>query len=95
MGGLPGVPATWSIVGQGDFNGDGNYDLLWRDSSGNTAIWFLTGPQNVSAGVVVISPAAIGNIPTSWSVVATGDFDGDGKVTSSGKTSAATLPCGS
>jgi hypothetical protein len=26
------VPNTWSIIGTGDFNGDGNGDILWRDS---------------------------------------------------------------
>jgi hypothetical protein len=32
-GGLGGVPSTWSIVGQRDFNGDSRYDLLWRDTA--------------------------------------------------------------
>jgi hypothetical protein len=39
------IPISWTIVGTGDFNGDGNSDILWRDSSGNTAIWFLNGGQ--------------------------------------------------
>jgi hypothetical protein len=25
----------------GDFNGDGDSDILWRDSTGNTSIWFV------------------------------------------------------
>jgi hypothetical protein len=37
-GGLGNVPTTWSVVQTGDYNGDGRSDLLWRDSSGNTAI---------------------------------------------------------
>jgi hypothetical protein len=66
------VPTTWSIVGQRDFNGDHDADLLWRDTSGNTAIWFMSGTQ-------VASSTSIGNIPNTWSVAATADFNGDGK----------------
>jgi Pro-kumamolisin, activation domain/FG-GAP-like repeat len=66
------VPTQWSIAGQRDFDGDGYSDILWRDASGNTSIWFMSGPR-------VVVGAAVGNIPTTWSVVATGDFDGDGK----------------
>jgi hypothetical protein len=71
LGGVGGVPAAWSIVGQRDFNGDGMADLLWRDTSGDTAMWFMNGTTPVST-------ASVGNIPTSWSVVGTGDFNGDG-----------------
>jgi hypothetical protein len=66
------VPITWSVAGTGDFNGDGMGDLLWRDASGDTAIWLMNG-------ATVASSAAIGNMPTTWSVVGTGDFNGDGK----------------
>jgi len=38
-------PPHWNIVGQRDFNGGGKYDLLWRNSSGNAAIWLLNGLQ--------------------------------------------------
>ena len=29
------VPTSWSTVGQRDFDGDSNGDILWRDTSGN------------------------------------------------------------
>jgi hypothetical protein len=71
--GLGNMPTgTWSVAGLGDFNGDGQTDLLWRDTSGNTFIWFLSGTN-------VQSSATVGNIPTTWSVVGTGDYNGDGK----------------
>jgi hypothetical protein len=33
----------WSIVGIGDFDGDDNADILWRDGAGNEVIWFMNG----------------------------------------------------
>jgi hypothetical protein len=67
------IPTVWSIVGQRDFDGDRDADLLWRNNtSGDTVIWFMSGTQ-------MSSSAYIGNIPSTWSVIATGDFNGDGK----------------
>ena len=67
------MPATWSIAGQRDFNGDGNADLLWRDTSGNTAIWDMNGTAVLNANTTFV-----GNVPTTWQIVGTGDFNGDG-----------------
>ena len=61
LGGLGNVPSGWSIVQTGDYNGDGMSDLLWRDTSGNTAIWFMNGTTVVSTG-------GVGSTPTSWTV---------------------------
>jgi hypothetical protein len=44
-----------------DFNGEGMSDLLWRDTSGDTSIWFMNGTAVSSIG-------AVGNIPTTWTV---------------------------
>ena len=54
------LPSMWKIVGTGDFNGDGKSDILWQDTSGNVAIWFMNGTQASGAGV--------GNVPTVWSI---------------------------
>ncbi len=59
-------------MGTGDFDGDGKSDILWRDTSGNVAIWLMNGAQ-------VTLAAGVGSAPTSWSIVETGDFDGNGK----------------
>ena len=117
---LAAVPTSWSIVGQRDFDGDGKADLLWRDTSGNIAIWFMNGTQSAStAGSAIAddlvgrrhrrlqrrrhgrhplarqhrqsrdvaderrtisqSGRGLGNVPATWTVVGTGDFNGDGK----------------
>jgi hypothetical protein len=59
------------VVGTGDFNGDGKIDIVWRDSSGNTANWLMNGASVLTAG-------SLGNIATTWSLVQTGDYNGDG-----------------
>jgi hypothetical protein len=64
-----GVPSSWSIIGQRDFNGDGYTDLLWRDSTtGTVVIWFMNGFQ-------VTSTTSLGAIPTNWSIFGTGNLD--------------------
>src|SRR6202042_2838785 len=67
--------SNWVVVGFGDFNGDGNTDLLFRDTnSGTVAIWFL----NSSGGIQ--SAATVGSLPTgtTWQIALTGDYNGDG-----------------
>jgi hypothetical protein len=63
----------WTIIGLGDFNGDGYSDILWRDNSGDFAIWEINGTQIINS-----SAAFVANI-TGWSVFGIGDFNGDGK----------------
>jgi len=65
------VPATLQIRGTGDFDGDGDADILWRHVDGLNMIWemengdFLTNHDLPSAS-------------TSFQIAGTGDFDGDG-----------------
>jgi phospholipase C len=56
-----------------DANGDSNSDIVFRNSSGNTAIWLMNG-------AAVLSSGGLGTVPTTWSVVAQRDFNGDGNV---------------
>src|SRR5260370_359338 len=46
-------------------------DIVWRDTSGNVAIWLLNGFQILQAG-------GLGNVGGSWSVAGTADFNRDG-----------------
>ncbi len=58
---------------EGDFDGDGNADVLWRNTSdGNTFVWLLEGTERRAA-------QSIGTVPLVWEVAGTGDFNGDGK----------------
>jgi hypothetical protein len=60
-GSLGNVPTNWSILQTGDYDGNGKFDLLWRDNGGNTAIWFMNGTS-------VVSVSSVGQAGTSWVV---------------------------
>jgi hypothetical protein len=67
------APAGWSIQGTGDFNGVGQSDILWRNTTtGDMVIWFVSGGT-------VTSSTDLGVIPSGWTFAGTGDFNGDGK----------------
>ncbi len=57
-----------------DLNGDGNPDLIWRNTAtGQNTVWFM-------AGASLSGQASLPSMPdTRWQAVATGDFNGDGK----------------
>jgi hypothetical protein len=46
-------------------------DIIWRDTSGDIAVWLMN-----AAGVA--STGGLGNLPTTWSIVGQRDFDGNG-----------------
>jgi len=72
-GTLNGNPALWSVhlPGSHDFDGSGKSDVLWRDSGGDLAMWFMSGNQIAASSV-------IGSVATNWSVVGQRDFNADG-----------------
>lgn len=58
-----------------DFNGNGhpNY-LLFRPSTAQTAIWYLSG----TSGTTFVNSAFGPTIPSGWVLVTTADFNGEG-----------------
>ena len=63
----------WRIAGVGDFDGDGEADLVWENTvTGQRAIWFL---QNG----VYSSALSLPTISTQWRIAGAADFDGDGE----------------
>jgi len=67
---------NWQIVGTGDFNRDGNVDILWRYSGagGKVRVWYMSGTS-------IIAGADIGAVTDlNWQVAGTGDFNNDGNI---------------
>jgi hypothetical protein len=52
-----------------DYDGDGRSDIIWQDTSGNTAVWLMNGAVIMSAGAFQIP---------GWSIVGQRDFNADG-----------------
>ena len=66
------VADGWKIVGSGDFNKDGETDILLRHSNGALAFWFLKG-TSLTSGLVPLT------VPQGWEIIGTGDFNNDGQ----------------
>jgi len=67
--------AAWSIVGQGDFDGDGVRDLVWWNSrTGQVYIMLMATTTAVKGGDILTTEP-----DSHWRIVATGDINGDGK----------------
>ncbi|MET4524959.1 FG-GAP-like repeat-containing protein [Bradyrhizobium sp. JR18.2] len=74
--GIASSPDTsWHVEAKGDFNGDGNADVLWRNDNGSLAVWTMSG----IAGDRIATGNQIGSVPDkSWHINGAGDFNGDG-----------------
>src|SRR5262249_60828543 len=72
VGSFGSATSDWSIVGTGDFDGDGFGDILWYNAKAGPQIvvWLTNGTSVIGGGsrFAGFSPP-----------VATGDFNGDGK----------------
>jgi hypothetical protein len=65
---------NWHIVGTGDFNQDGNVDILWRNYvSGDNGIWNMKGTAHDNITLEK-------QTDLNQRIVGTGDFNGDGKI---------------
>jgi hypothetical protein len=66
----------WHVAGTGDFNGDGVSDILWHNDGGFVREWL--GQEEYGGFGDNVENVNI-NTGTSWHVVGTGDFNGDGR----------------
>jgi serralysin len=57
--------SSWHLVGAADVNGDGKADILWQNSNGTPAVWFMNGTS-------LLSGAALPNPGTPWHALAIG-----------------------
>jgi hypothetical protein len=67
---------TWQIMGTGDFNKDGNVDILWRynGTGGRVRVWYMNGTSMISGAELT----AVSDL--NWQIAGTGDFNNDGNV---------------
>jgi 6-phosphogluconolactonase (cycloisomerase 2 family) len=68
---FPAVPANFQIRGTGDFDGDGDADILWRQDQGLVVTWEMENGD-------LLTTHSFGEVSTNFQIVGTGDFDGDG-----------------
>ena len=71
--------ASWSIVGDGDFNGDTMNDLLWRNTNGTVDLWTMNGSTIASSSHVTFGGTPVNVDGPNWKVVGIGDTNNDGK----------------
>ena len=65
----------WRVAAVADFDGDGQADILWRNSStGANYLYFMHGTA-IKPGEGYLRTVA----DPAWRIVATGDYDGDGR----------------
>ena len=77
---VAGLGGTWKAITTGDFNGDAASDILLQDQvTGAAEIMFLNTDSADLVGTVDHTSAPLTNPGANWKVIASGDFNGDGK----------------
>lgn len=76
------VAGDWKVIGMGDMDGDGNDDVVWRNSTGQeTVIWRMNGLSLVGGSYEFVTDMLGNIIPVSqdWKLEQVADWNGDGK----------------
>jgi hypothetical protein len=61
------------VEGVGDFNGDQQQDILWRNKgTGGVVVWFMAGTEGVDW-------RSLGGAGTDWRIEGVADFNADGQ----------------
>ncbi len=68
-----GAPNAWNVQALADFNGDGQNDILWRNTAGVVVLWAMNGTKLDAA-----KSGLLPNVPTNFQVKGIGDFNHDG-----------------
>jgi hypothetical protein len=71
-----GTIADWTVVGYGDFDGNGTTDYMWQHTSGSLSIWYMS--VDGSGNPVYSSKSAYSGTIADYTIVGFGDFDGNG-----------------
>jgi hypothetical protein len=70
------VAPPMQLVGNGDFNADGNRDLVFQNpANGTVVVCFTNGLETTSSQPIDPTPL----VDVGWKVSGVGDFDRDGK----------------
>ena len=65
---------NWQIQGTGDFDADGQPDILWRHTDGSLRLWLMDG--STLRYNTQLSPGTVADL--NWQIQGVGDFDADG-----------------
>jgi hypothetical protein len=79
-GAASGCSSEWKLVGTGDFNNDGQTDVLWyAPSSGIVSAWILNGTSVVRRADLSWQCSTASGCASDWKFAGTGDFNNDGQ----------------
>jgi hypothetical protein len=67
---LADASTTWQIAGVGDFDDDGDSDILWRNQGGAVVTWEMERDA-------LVRTHSFPGADVSWQIAGTGDFDDD------------------
>src|SRR5205085_2007252 len=66
--------ADWKVVGVADMNGDGNADLILRNSWGQIVVWYMNGAGSATSAGTIYPGSGLAD----WKVVSIADMNSDG-----------------